>query len=516
MGPLSGLVTGLGMLLRRPGSGLAHSALIGEGLFLAALLPMAIFVTYRRLRAPFGALFCFLIVSIVATRVALGDPATSHLTITGTYNNQGYALLTLFSLQVLLRPRTDTRIAGIADDILGGILLLLLFFDKLNYFGAGVAVFSIAVLQPKLLPAGREFGLPVPAALRYGATFLFLSTLIFGIFGISPLKILADTQRLLQAQAVTITPAQRIARIPKVIFDVFRQYTVLLFGFPILLRYVYGRLAPRQELALAALGVFLTVLSIGMILANLLQEADLFLILLLAFLWVEIFTRSGPQVPALGSFLISAMLVLTVIQHQAVAVLSTVRAAAVEFRAGKTPNRWLADTGLKDLAIPTGEGGINLLSSSPPSWSFLSDARQVDSLIGGDYSMYELSQIVTDGRCLFLSNSSPRDRVLTDWTYDIFTLLRPQPLYQGGTLGYGPEFDLGLSPDYARNVLANATLIMAPRDGILGAKFTKAQPEVVEKEFTEVGRSHYWSLWRRKGTSAPSLNSACPSNKMPG
>jgi hypothetical protein len=473
---------------------------------------MSVFVAYRRLRAPMGALFCFVIVSIIATRVALGDPATSHLTITGTYNNQGYALLTLLGLQALLRPRNDTRATGITDDILGGILLLLLFFDKLNYFGAGVAILIVAVLLPKLLPAGKDLGLPVPAALRYGAVFLFLSTLILTVFGISPLKILADTQRLLQAQAAFLPPSERIARVPKVVFDVFRQYTVLLFGFPILLRYVHGRLAMRQELALAALGIFLTMLSVGMMLANLLQEADLFLILLLAFLWVEIFARSGAPAPVLGSFLVSAILVLTVAQHQAVAVLSTVRAAAVEFRAGKTPNRWLAGTGLKDLAIPPGEGAIDLLSSSPPGWSILRDARQVDSLIGGDFSMYELSQIVSEGRCLFLSNSSPRDRVFTDWTYDIFSLLRPQPPYQGGTLGYGPEFDLAFTPDYARTALADATLIIAPRDGILGSKFTRATPEVVKEEFFKVGDSRYWSLWRRKGTSARHLTSACPSN----
>ena len=515
LGPLSGLMTGLGMLLRHPGSGLAHGALIGEGLFLLILLPMSVFLSYRRLGTVTGALFCFVIVSIVATRVAFGDPATSHLTITGTYNNQGYALLTLFALQTLLRPRGGLQKAQIVDDILAGIVLLLLFFDKLNYFGAGVAVLAVAMVTPLLLPAGKSLGLSLPSALRCCTSFVILTALILAFFGISPLKIVADTARLLQAQSVFVTPAERAARVPKVVFDVFRQYTVLLFGLPILLRYIYGRLPVRQELVLLALGLFLTALSVGMILANLLQEADLFLILLLAFLWVEAFARSGAPAPAFGAMLVSAILVLMVLQHQAVAVLSTVRAAAVEFRAGKTPNRWLAGTQLKDLAIPSSEGAVNLMSASPPDWSVLKDARQADSLVGGDFSMYELSQIVSDGECLFLNNSSSGDRVFTDWTYDIFSLLRPQPPYRGGTLGYGPGFDIVFTPEYARSVLADATLIMVPRANLLGATVTPAAPRLMASDFIKVGESHYWTLWRRKGSSDLGLHDACPSLSNP-
>jgi hypothetical protein len=515
LGPLSGLMTGLGMLLRHPGSGLAHSVLVGEGLMLAILLPISIFVAYRRLGAPMGALFCFLIVSIMATRVAFGDPATSHLTITGTYNNQGYTLLTLFALQTLLPARGGSHGAQIADDILAGIVLLLLFFDKLNYFGAGVAVLAVAIVTPLLLPPGRSLGLSLPSAMRCCVAFVILTALILSVFGISPLKIAADTARLLQAQSVFVTPAERMARVPKVVFDVFRQYTVLLFGFPILLRYVYGRLPQRQELVLLALGLFLTALSVGMILANLLQEADLFLILLLAFLWVEAFARSGAPAPAFGAMLVSAILVLTVLQHQAVAVLSTVRAAAVEFRAGKTPNRWLAGTELKDLAIPPNEGAVNLMSASSLDWSVLRDARQVDSLIGGDFSMYELSQIVSEGECLFLNNSSSGDRVFTDWTYDIFSLLRPQPPYRGGTLGYGPGFDITITPEYARSVLTDATLIMVPRANLLSAIVTPAAPGLMASNFAKVGESHYWTLWRRKGSSDPGPHGTCPSAGNP-
>jgi hypothetical protein len=268
-------------------------------------------------------------------------------------------------------------------------------------------------------------------------------------------------------------------------------------------------LPPRHEIVLIALGVFLTALSVGMILANLLQEGDLFPILLLAFLWVEAFARSGA--PALGAMLVSALLVLTVLQHQAVAVLSTVRAAAVEFRAGKSPNRWLAGTGLQDLVIPHDEGAVDLLKASPPDWSVLQNARRIDSLIGGDWSMYELSQIISEGQCLFRSNSSPKDRVFTDWTYDIFSLLRPQSPYQGGTLGYGPGFDLNFTPEYAHTTLADSTLIMAPRNGMLGQIFTHATPEVVASEFVKVGDSRYWSLWRRKGSTNLGPHSPCPS-----
>lgn len=514
LGPLSGLITGLGMLLRHPGSGLAHGVLIGEGVFLVMLIPMAVFLSYRRLGATNGALFCFVIVSIMATRVAFGDPATSHLTITGTYNNQGYVLLILFGLQALLRPRNNSYATSFTDDILGGILLLLLFFDKLNYFGAGVAIFIVAVLLPKMSPAGKGLGLPVPAALRYSTVFLILGAIILSAFGISPLKILADTQRLFAAQAAFITPSERVARVPKVLFAVFRQYTVLLFGFPILLRHVYGRLAMRHELVLAALGLFLTALSVGMILANMLQEADLFLILLLAFLWVETFARCSVPTTALGSTLVSAILILTVIQHQAVGILSTVRAAAVEFRAGKIPNRWLAGTGLRDLVIPQNENGIDLLSPTPPDWAILGNAREAD-VSGGALSMYELSQVIFDGQCLFLGSSSPKDRVFTDWDYDIFALLRPQPPYQGGTLGYGAGFDLSFGADHAHTALADATLIMAPKGGMLAAIFTDAAPQAVAAEFTKVGESRYWSLWRRKGTAIMKTPGACLNTTSP-
>jgi hypothetical protein len=511
LGPLSGLLTGLGMLMIRPGSGLAHSVLIGQGIFLTLMIPITVFAAYRRLRAPLGALFCFIVVSLVASRVLLGDPFSSHLTVTGTYNSQGYALLLVFSLMVLLRPLHPGRRTQIADDLLGGFLLLLLFFDKISYFGVAGVVLVAAAIVPRLLPPGKELGVSAVSMLRMSASFLILTALVLIVFKISPASIADDISRLLKAQAVFEPHPTRAERTPKIIFDFFRQYALLLFGFPLLLRLVFGRLPARHELVLIALGVFLAALSMGLMQGNLLQAADLFLVLLLGFVWTESFTRNGAPATVLGSWVVTAFLVLTVLQHQAVPVLSTVRAAVTEFRSGAAPNRWLAGTGLADLIIPPDEGAIDVLSTSPPSWGLLPDVRQIEFVSGGDWSMYELSQVAFEGQCLLYRNSSPADRILTDWTYEIFSLMRPQPPPLGGSLGYG-LFDVNTGPKEAREAFAGATVIMTPRNGLFVAHF--AAPDktraVLQSDFSEIGQSRFWSLWRRKGTSGPPRSAACP------
>jgi hypothetical protein len=517
LGPLSGLLTGLGMLLCLPGSGLAHGVLIGQGIFLLALLPAAIFVAYRRLRAPFGALFCFLVVSLLASRVALGDPFTSHLTVTGTYNSQGYALLLVFGLMVLLRPVEDRRRPQLTDDILGGIFLLLMFFDKLSYFGAGTAILVAAAALPRLLPTAKYIGISVPAAIRLGAAFAVCTALVLVVFGISPIRIADDVMGLVQAQTAKMAGPSRWGRAPKIIFDALRQYSVILFGFPVLLSFVYGRLPARDEIVLAALGIFLFMLGVGMMMGNSLQAADQFLLLLLAFLAVEVFSRLSSSAPALGVASVSAILVLLVLQHQAVPVLSTVRAASIEFRAGKSANRWLVGTGLADLAIPQDEGTLDLLS--PPAsgwWSLLVNIRGVDSVVGGELSMYEISQLASEGRCLLDRNATPEDRIYTDGRYyNIFALVRSQPPPQGGSLGFGGptaggDFDVTGVAEAARESLADATLIMSPRNGVMPPAFVgAADADSVMKDFTLAGQSDYWSLWRRKGTAHPVSSAAC-------
>ncbi len=518
LGPLSGLLTGLGMLLCRPGSGLAHGVLIGQGILLLALLPVAIFVAYRRLRAPFGALFCFVIVSLLASRVALGDPFTSHLTVTGTYNSQGYALLLVFGLMVLLRPLNISRWAQVIDDILGGMLLLLMFFDKLSYFGASIAILVAAVFLPRLLSSGKHIGISLPAVIRLCGSFCVFTALILILFGISPLRVTDDVMGLVHAQTAKLAGPSRWGRASKIVFDGLRQYAVILFGIPVLLSFVYGRLPSRDEIVLAALGVFLFVLSIGLMMGNSLQASDQFLLLFLAFLAVEVFARLSPSAPALGVAAVSVILVLTVLQHQAVAVLSTVRAASVEFRSGKNANRWLAGTGLADLAIPRDEGGLNVLSPPPSDWwSMLVNIREIDSVFGGDLSMYEISLLASEGRCLVDRNASPDDRIYTDGRYyNIFALMRSQPPPLGGSLGFGGptvggDFEVTSVAEEARTALADATLIVSPRNGAMPPAFVgTADADSGMKDFTLAGQSHYWSLWRRKGTGHPVLSVACP------
>lgn len=519
LGPLSGLLTGLGMLLCRPGSGLAHGVLIGQGIFLLALLPAVIFVAYRRLRAPYGALFCFLVVSLLASRVALGDPFTSHLTVTGTYNSQGYALLLVFSLTVLLRPVEGHRRILLVDDMLSGIFLLLMFFDKLSYFGAGAAVLAAAAVLPRLLPTAKYIGISAPAVIRLCASFAVFTALILIVFGISPIRIADDVMGLIQAQTAKMAGPSRWGRAPKIIFDALRQYSVVLFGFPVLLRFVYGRLPARDEIVLAALGIFLFMLGVGMMMGNSLQAADQFLLLLLAFLAVEIFSRLSTSAPALGIATVSVVLVLVVLQHQAVPVLSTVRAASVEFQAGKSANRWLGGTGLADLAIPQDEGTLDLLLPPAPGWwSLLANIRGVDSVFGGELSMYEISQLASEGRCLLDRNATPEDRIYTDGRfYNIFALMRSQPPPRGGSLGFGGpnaggDFDLTGVAEAARESLADATLIMSPRNGAMPPAFVgAADANTIMKDFTVAGQSDYWSLWRRNGTAPPVSSVACVS-----
>ena len=517
LGPLSGLLTGLGMLLCRPGTGMAHGVLIGQGIFLLCLLPVAIFVAYRRLQAPMDALFCFVIVSLLASRVALGDPSPSHLTVTGTYNSQGYALLLVFGLMVLLRPRGKSQRAQMADDILGGILLLLMFFDKLSYFGAAMGILAGVAILPFLPSMGRNLGLPIPAIVRLCVTSVILTALILVMFGISPFRIVGDVMGLVNAQAAKMGGASRWGRLPKIIFDALRQYGLILFGFPVLLRLVFGRLPGRHEIVLAVVGVFLFLLSVGMMMGNSLQSADQFLLLLLAFIWVEVSWRLSFSPTKLSVTAILTVLGVFVLQHQAVAVFSTLRAAAVELHSGRNANRWLAGTGLADLIIPADEGPLNMLAPPPAEWwTMLAELRETDSVFDGDLSMYEISQVASEGRCLLDQNATREDRIYTDGRfYNIFALIRRQPPPRGGSLSFGgptvgDDFDTSSVSSAARGALADATLIMSPRNGAMPAAFVgTADAAGVMKEFDLAGQSHYWSLWRRKGTGQPVPSSGC-------
>lgn len=511
LGPLSGALTGFGMWFVPQGAGMAHSVLIGQGIFLLILLPITIFTAYRRLRAPLAALFCFLIVSLVASRVALGDPASSHLTVTGTYNAQGYALLLVFGMTVLLRPRVENKGREIADNVLAGILLLAMFFDKLSYFGAGVAILTAAVAIPLAQRGEREIGIAWQSMVWICASFTILAALIMAAFGISPARIANDDLSLFIAQSAKMGGASRTGRIPKILFDAARQYALIFVGFPLLLSFVYGRLGALREGMIAALGILMLVLSAGVMMGNSLQPADMFLLLMLGFILAEIYSRKAPSPAPQGVLAVTVFLVLTVMQHQAVSVLSTARAATVEFGAGNSANRWLAGTGLADLVIPHDEGGIDMLSPSPSDWSRLRELRGLDSVFFGDLSMYELSQIISEGRCLLDEQAMPGDRVFTDGDYNsVFSMLRRQPPPSGGSLGYSGDFTVTIGPDEVRYAFSDSTLLMVPR-GIVITPFFLNLPATksVLKNFVPAGQSHYWSIWRRKGSAYATHPAPC-------
>jgi hypothetical protein len=135
IGPLTYLLVALGMKMGRPST---SSIPYGSGLALAVLVPWAWSLARRRLPAAISLLFGLFVALLLAAPRPLGYPI-SETTYAMLYNRQGYALLSILLIGLLIPSRTGSRATDVAGGVSCGALVALLLYCKMTYFIVGSA-----------------------------------------------------------------------------------------------------------------------------------------------------------------------------------------------------------------------------------------------------------------------------------------------------------------------------------------------------------------------------------------
>ena len=142
IGPLTYELIALGMRLAGPS---LRSIGYGDVIFLFGATTWAWLIARRRL----AGLNCFLFILFVAilslaTRPLGFDPhVTTYALI---YNRYGWVLYSLLLVQLFIEPQAITRASKAWDSLSIGLLLGLLFFDKITFFAAGFAAITLEAL----------------------------------------------------------------------------------------------------------------------------------------------------------------------------------------------------------------------------------------------------------------------------------------------------------------------------------------------------------------------------------
>ncbi len=183
IGPLVYGLTAIGMHLQHAPS--LHAVTYAQVLFLVAACTLAWLIAWRRLpplyAAPFTIFMAFLCISV---RPLGYSPWTT--TYAMLYNRDGWVLYAPLLLLVLQkRTGTTGRRAAITDGFMLGLLLGLLFYDKVTFFLAAVAAAALGLIL-NTLP--RNWRLPVWSL----AGFFLVGAIMRLAFGVHTLAYVGD------------------------------------------------------------------------------------------------------------------------------------------------------------------------------------------------------------------------------------------------------------------------------------------------------------------------------------
>jgi hypothetical protein len=143
LGPLSLLLTAFGMKVASPS---ASSIVYGSVLLFLVLTPWAWFIARSRLSSANAFLFALFMGFFLVTPRALGD-GIRELSYATLYNRQGFVLLSLLLIELFIPYRPSVRHKNyLLSGLSSGILLGLLLFCKINYFGVGAVAVLIRIL----------------------------------------------------------------------------------------------------------------------------------------------------------------------------------------------------------------------------------------------------------------------------------------------------------------------------------------------------------------------------------
>jgi hypothetical protein len=140
---LTALIDSFGMRLT---GAKALSILYGNIILFIVLTPWAWKIARNRLSALNAFLFSIFIGSLLIAPRSLASISPDFTGYAMLYNRQGYVLLSMLLIELLILPRKEQRINSLKSGVTTGALMALLIFSKLTFFAVGVSALIISCL----------------------------------------------------------------------------------------------------------------------------------------------------------------------------------------------------------------------------------------------------------------------------------------------------------------------------------------------------------------------------------
>ncbi|WP_116103284.1 hypothetical protein [Amycolatopsis thermalba] len=429
--PIGPLVYGLVSLGMKVQAVPSLTAVVYAGaLFLAITAPLAWFVARRRLPAVHAAGFTVFLALLVVTPRPLGySPWTT--TYAMLYNRYGWVLYATLLLLVLIRPRAPlTTRRAVAEGLVLGFLLGLMFYCKANFFAAGAAAVVVGLVLGTL-PRNLRFGAAAVAA------FLGVAVVMRLTFGIGIAGYLADLVHAGGSQG-----GQRLGMLMRS-----AAYTapVLLLGVAVVVALILRarrlELPSRPILKTAVAAGYVWVSSVLVASANTAEHGDLPALVVLPLLLLVVL---APKVrtPALVLAGVAVLVAATAGPIAGKDTLALGRAASEHgYVAAPPASQRMAAPGLRDFVVP-----------ADAQWqTAYRTANAVPAMIN-------------DGVALLRRHAGPADTVATIALANPFSFALSLPPATGGPLWWdvGISFDRSVHPD-ADRAFGNVDWVMIPR-----------------------------------------------------
>ncbi|QLY29648.1 hypothetical protein [Nocardia huaxiensis] len=440
IGPLLYCLISLGMRLQDTPS----LAAIGYGsvVMLAILAPIAWWVARRRLPAPYAAVFTvFTALLLVAVRpLHYATDITSYAML---YNRWGWALFGIVLLLACVRPvHTGARRAAIVEAVLLGLLLGMLFYDKLNFFGVAVVMIVFGIIAGT---APRRPAELLGVAAGFGVV---LGGMWIG-FGVSLGGYLADVAD----AAKTIPPGMRLQQLWTGVRDVAPIAVLTLLALAVL-----AAISRQQAATIVRLTVVIAAIGGSSLLISTLNAQERNEIPALALIPLLFVAFLGPRLPRWAGGPGED-------QDHRWPIAAALAAAALLL--------------IATMGVITARDGIALAGSvtrhdevvRPPASQRIASDHLRDYYIPADSqwvtayrTAHDVPAMLNDGIALLERHNTHHDSIFTIAATDPFSFALSTPPTRGAFLWWDLDFDFNRThyPD-ANQIFPDAHWIMIPR-----------------------------------------------------
>jgi hypothetical protein len=440
--------------------------LVGACLVSLVAFATATLAAMRRLPLVPAAFFA-VFVSLLALRPAnVGESLTAY-TFAMSYNRYGWSLLAVLTLILFVPPRDDRHL-DLLDLAIAGLLLTALFYLKITYFAAGLALAGLAVIVS-------------PHVRRRPALPMIMMALIV-------LNAVAPWNQAYQADIFDAVEAG--AARSKLTFHINNFFTnveasaayvaTILFS-----AWLWWRGLASLRLPIAVAGIFAVALFV---LSQNHQTHGLPAGIVIAFLLYDhLRRRSDAMASAAPVLMIFPLFVMSA---------SAISIWAYHMRAqDKSDLQIVAQTNLKGLAVPIERSGLlDAFAAGKPSHALLNWSRALQphvELTATEYvdTIIEAADLLTDGQ------HRPGGVVVLDQVNPFPFMLGWVPP-RGGNLWSAT----GAPVRPASEVFADADYVLVPKfstDAAWTERAAKAYTEHLSKHYTKVEDTRSWTLLSR-------------------